>query len=477
MINNTMLKIFYFFVFLFLYLPSFVIYVIPGKYTQLPISGILSAIFLLFILITKRKVAVKHLKNLYKIKAFKIYLMFLIYIFVTMIFHILMGKYSLSAISNYEIKTANFILLAIPTFLLPTLSPVLGIRFKTIIKVFYIAMYLIFLLGIVQYIAMVFDIQFINYIFDFVTNSRSVALFADCVYNLKRVFCVFSEPSGLCQFIFLTMPFSFNITFSKYKLFNNPWLNIIYKKTIFLLLIINLILSKSPIYLIFSFIEFLVLLIIRYIRYIRKYIILIVLFLVLMLFIIISFWLSNLDKIEETYLYRIYKVVLCLGNYDLLVQMEPSLASRLTSYYIQIKVFLNNIFLGVGFRNIGIAIIPYMLKTKIPLTTEYMQFLNSDAKMWGQNPSIVYTTLAELGIIGFSIYVYFIILMYTLLNKIKSDLTGIQLIFVTSFAQLIVAMTAISFYNYSFECNPFMYFGFIIMIVLYYKLQFYQNKK
>ena len=471
MINNIMLKIVYFFVFIFLYLPSFVIYIVPGKYSQMPISGILSTIFLLFILIANKNFAFNHLKNLYNIKAFRIYVIFLAYIFTGMFFHILTGKYSAVAITNYAAKTGNFILLAIPTFLLPTLATAIGIKFKTIIKIFYIAMYLIFLLGIVQYIAMTFNIQFINYIFDFITNSRSVSLFSDSVYQANRVFCVFSEPSVLCQFIFLTMPFAFNITFSKYKLFKSSWFSIFYKKTVLFLLAINLILSKSPIYLIFCVIEFLFLLVIKYIRYIRKYIILIIFFFILMLFVIISVCFSNLDRIEETYLYRIYKVMLCFGDYEMLVQLEPSLASRLTSYYIQIKVFLSNILLGVGFRNIGIAIIPYMLNTKIPLTTEYLQFLNSDAKMWGQNPSIVYTTLAELGIVGFSIYVYFIVLLYNVLNKIKYNLTGIQLVFTKSFSQLIIAMSLISFYNYSFECNPFMYFGFVLMIVLYYKLQ------
>lgn len=465
------LKYLFFIGFILMFLPCFVIYIVPGTSATFPICSLYITFLLIALLFVKNDFIKKHLKAIFHIKFIKIYLLYLSFIFLTSITHFLLGSYK-AYWHYYLIMIGNFLMSALAVFIFPSFAVALNIKFKHIIKLIYVLIYLVLLIGIIQYLSFVLNIKCLYNAIGMLSNIHLINLEAlNSVIEERRAFSVFSEPSGFGQFLFITLPFVLNIVTTKYKLFNNVLLNNIFKKSIIIIMLLDIVFTKSPIYLVFCVLGIFGLLLFKYKNWIKKYFLVILIIISIAFCIILQVSVIEPTLIQETYLFRIVKVILSLGHFDNLVLLEPSLATRLISYHVQIRIFLDNMFCGVGFYNTIAVAGKYFMNSSLPLTVELARGMFATNKnMWGANPSIVYTQLAEIGIIGFILYCYWQVKMFKVLHFLCKRFCGIEQCFIYSLFQSLILIYVISFYNLYFNfVTVFVFFGIILMVVLYYK--------
>lgn len=439
----------YFITFILTFFPMFVIYIKKGTNGNIYVSLIFLIILYLFFIFNKIDRFKQSIKQLLRIPITKYYLFFLAYIVISLFIHILLGHYT-APVSFYAVRIYKFFVAVIPVYLLPLLGLFLGIRFKCILKLFIIIIWSLFLISIIQYLCFLFDIKIMISILDFFSNARS-ALYLDstAVQEGLRAYAFFSEPSGLGQFIFIIMPFAISIHNTKYALFNNKYLNWVIKRTILVFLLCALIFTKSPIYLVLCVIELFVLLTITYFNKVKKYLLQICLLLFILISILFLLFINYQTQLEQTYIFRIIKTIYSFGDFDKLILLEPSLATRIVSYSIQFIAFMKAFIFGCGLNNAEVFVNSfYLIESPLPLTAEnyYLGYLHAN-ELCGLNRSIVYTSLAEFGLIGFSLYVLFIIKNLQFLSKIRKSFQGIEASCLVALIHSFVAIGIISFYN------------------------------
>ena len=439
----------YFITFILTFFPMFVIYIKKGTNGNIYVSLIFLIILYLFFIFNKIDRFKQSIKQLLRIPITKYYLFFLAYIVMSLFIHILLGHYT-APVSFYAVRIYKFFVATIPVYLLPLLGLFLGIRFKCILKLFIIIIWSLFLISIIQYLCFLFDIKIMISIFDFFTNARAAAYYDvhDALENL-RVYAFFSEPSALGQFIFIVMPFVISIHNTKYALFNNKYLNLFIKRTILVFMLCALIFTKSPIYLVLCFIELFVLFFMIYWNKIKKYLSQICLLLFILITILFLLFINYQTKLEQTYVYRIIKTIYSFGDFDKLILLEPSLATRIVSYSIQISAFIKAFIFGCGLNNVDIYInhLSYIVNSHFNLTFENMYNYLLTQYCFTVARSILYTSLAEFGLIGFSLYVLFIIKNLKFLSKIRKSFQGIEASCLVALIHSFVAIGIISFYN------------------------------
>ena len=215
---------------------------------------------------------------------------------------------------------------------------------------------------------------------------------------------------------------------------------------------ICLILTKSPIWLIFCLIltgiYFLKTIVTFILKHIVKFIIAIVLICVL------TFIFFTQLNLSETYLNRIYLTIKVLGNWELFVIIEPSLATRILSYFYTFKVFLSNFILGVGLGNTKYYTINQIFNTPIPITLELQKHITntifSGSNRLGLNGAFFFDVLADSGIIGCIVFYYFLFKSYIWNNKIKMKYTGINYLLLDGLSKSVLAFILISFYDVNY---------------------------
>ena len=468
--NLKILDIIYYLGFICMFLPCFVIFIIPKTTVNFYFGAIFwCSIFILLFYQNKEKFML-FLSKFIKTKVIRLYLLFMFFLFITTCIHLLIG-YSIIAWYNNLFYQINALLCMIFVYFFIPLALYLRISVKNIIKLFYILIYILFLVGLIQEIAIVFDIKIINMIINFLTNSRYG--YEEGIY-ITRVFSLLKEPSILATYIYILLPFVIIITTTKYKLIKNKYINILLKKTILPLAMLNLVFTMSPIYIIACSIELIIIYGIYYKNAIKKNFCLITA--VFLLLVCPLFLLSYNDLYNNTnnnfVIARIKKTLLSYTDYNLLVYEEPSLATRIGSYALYWETFKHNKLFGVGFNNSHSYATKIFYKDGLPktleLTEKYKQ--NSWIKL---SSSILWKLLAETGLIGTFLYFWFCIYNIKLLNKIKNFYAGVTYKFLTALQYSFVAITVfLTFYCFNIdEILIWQLYGFNLMFYINLKMK------
>ena len=235
-----------------LFLPSFC-FIIGSQFIPIYIPLIIFISFVLFIFYNKQLIST--ILSFYKNTPFKYLAIFFIWTFITIIFSIIKGKFfiggfitgTLGGFICSVMLPCIFSLFIIPKY----------INIKTFTRFLYLFFWVVFLLGILDFIIFYFNIPILKELITILSNKRllmydSTEVTRVMVGNFPRARSIFDEPSYLGYFIFVVSPIVYEWTLSKYKIFKNNLINIVTKRTIIPFMWIALILTQSPIFLIFN---------------------------------------------------------------------------------------------------------------------------------------------------------------------------------------------------------------------------------
>ena len=460
------LKNLIFTILILLLLPSFC-FIIGSQFIPVYIPAILCMFFILAIFYHKQLIS--NALYFYKKTPFKYLVIFFIWSIITIIFSIVRGNFFLG---GFITSTLGGLICSV---MLPCLFTLFitpkYINTKTFIKFLYFFFWFVFLLGILDFIIFYFDIPVLIEAITIFSNKR---LLIYDITDVTRVFVgsfprarsIFDEPSYLGYFIFVVSPIVYEWTLNKFKIFKNNYLNLLIKRTIIPFMWISLVLTQSPIFLIFNiaFSSFYFLIIKKGYKKIVKHFVPISIFLTFIVAIAISF-ISKID-FSTTYLNRIILVVQNIKSFEDFIMVEPSLGTRIIVMINAIQMGLNNILFGVGYGNMSYLMADQLSTSTLPLTEELQHFI-----FLGRTspPSTIFIKIfSETGILGVSIFYYFLYNIYQKLNIKRNYLdntsinNGLILFIITYFCS--------SFYDSNLN-QPYIFIiiGFIIAII-------YKNK-
>lgn len=402
-----------------LFLPSFC-FIIGSQFIPVYIPAILCMFFILAIFYHKQLIS--NALYFYKKTPFKYLVIFFIWSIITIIFSIVRGKFFLG---GFITSTLGGLICSVMLPCLFTLFVIPKyINIKTFIKFLYFFFWFVFLLGILDFIIFYFDIPVLKEVITIFSNKRLLMydvteITRVFVGSLPRARSIFDEPSYLGYFIFVVSPIVYELTLNKFWIFKNNYLNLLIKRTIIPFMWISLILTQSPIFLIFNiaFSSFYFLIIRKGYKRIVKHFLPISISLILISTTAIYF--INKIDFSTTYLNRIILVVQNIKSFEDFIMVEPSLGTRIIIMINAIQMGLNNILFGVGYGNMSYLIANQLSQSTLPLTEELQRFVFFDKT----NPAstLFIKIFSETGIIGFGIFYYFLYRIYQRLN-IKNQL-------------------------------------------------------
>jgi hypothetical protein len=415
------LKILIYLPIIFFFLPGFSFY-LPGinkVYSFLYIS-IYIAILVMFYY--ERLNLIKFFLHIIKKTPLIFYFLFILFGILNTLFLINTGIISFNHI--LKVILFRYILGLAPFIIYFTSLLTKYISLEKFIKIFVIYLWINSILGIIAYIGRWYDISIINSIFDFFNNSRILTAKTICfglgeqtsaVYFEKhrRLCGLFGEPGYLGQFIFLFLPFVYTFANTNFKILNNKQTNFLLKKTIIPLTWINLILTLSPINLVFSIIITLLYYFNAILKTLKKH----CLFIISCILLILIYFLCFPLNLSNTYLARILNIITQVRSFDTLIIVEPNLATRLIYDINSIQLFFKHPLFGVGIDNIANCMVQQLQSSIVPLTVEIKQNLNIQMSS-GQNLIItpipcLYSSLTENGIFISLLFFIFIFKIYT----------------------------------------------------------------
>lgn len=422
---------------------------------------IFNIIFFISLLINFQKVS-KYIFDLYNKSAFKYFTYLAIWILTSGFLLITLGKYRLNNYIYYMTMYLGINILM--TLLLPCFLLKYCISLKKFIKIYTTACVIIFLIGFLDFIGKTLGIAFLTILIKILANTRFSAGM-DISMLGERVQSVFEEPGWFAGFITINLPIFYSLAKTKYKIFKNPFINFGIKKSLIIMAWLNLLFTKSPIWLIFAFIVtglYYRKIIIKNL-YHQKYLVLSTILIILGFG---AFFLKSVN-IEETYLSRILNTVKSiLMSYDTFAMVEPSMASRVTSYVNSTRLWLDNPILGIGLGNAKTVMAKYFETSPIALTVENTINLNAAyiKKRLAFNSSFLFEYLSETGIIGCALFYLFLFKLIKMLTKNSQYFTGIIYDFVYGLRGSIITLLMFSFYDIS---SIFIYAWFIIGIAVF----------
>lgn len=296
-----------------------------------------------------------------------------------------------------------FTFIIFPAILFPIYFIPKYISYKALVKIFAWVYLFVLLYGIFDFIGQITSNSIILNIHNIIC-TRAYFLnqtnFDGYEIITNRARSVFFEPSFLALFLFTTMPLIYKITSRNFEIFKNINFNIIFKKSLIILLWVNILLTQSPIYIIatiiFSFVY--------YFKTLLKH----KAVLTLILVIISIFAMSSIFQDDDIRVFRrINKVTQSLQSIDNIIFAEPSLGTRIVVYINSTILVKNHLFTGITSDNEK-QMYNQLKNSPVPLTLEIIEKM--ETRGLGSPPSIFWGTLLENGLIGiFILYTFFII--------------------------------------------------------------------
>lgn len=408
---------------------------------------------ILLICIFKTKFLISQLKLLYQYTPFKFLFFWVLYILGIGFLLCLFGLCSFAHLLYHSFFTVMCIFIF--PYILSTIFYSAGIEKHFLIKYTIFSSFIIFLLGIIFYIGYKYNITFIQFIHSVLDNERFLLSTKESflLTNVRAV-SVFSEPSWFGEYIFLNLPIIIGLCYSRYKIFQNKYLNFVIKKTLFPLAILCLILTKSPIWIIFSSILiFLYFLPLIYVKFVKKPMVSILILFMIFLVPLVLFQNNNITSRTENSLlqpfYRISTVLNAKNNIAYLAFAEGSFANRIMSSMAEYKLFLKYPLFGVGLINSQSHVFDSLVELHLPFTPEMQENLYiyySKGKM-PLNGSIFFILLCETGIVGFILFYIFLYKTIRYTRIISKKYSGIERIFLLNLSKSYLALLLVSIYT------------------------------
>ena len=320
------------------------------------------------------------------------------------------------------------------------------IDLRNIIKFFALFYLFVFILGLINYVGSEFNIDVINNLLVLFNNKRAILSDkgSDFIILGKRIQSVFDEPGAFGEYIYVQLPIIFAICCSKYKIFDNIFLNFSIKKFLIPLAFINLILTKSPMSLILTFLVAIIYFYKFIIKYLKKYFFHIIIGVLIVLTIILVI-LSSIN-LKDTYLNRIIVSLPNLFHLKALIVVEPSLATRIINYIIMMQEGMKNFVFGIGYGTLATHFWVFLQNTTLPLTLELSK--KAIACVGQPASAIFYRVFCETGLPGLILLLIFYFKTMFKLSKIKILQIGLEKDFLYGlFISLLFQSTLALFYN------------------------------
>lgn len=290
----------------------------------------------------------------------------------------------------------------------------------------------IFILGIINFIGMLFDVTLIKSFFDFLINRWSIvsgiAHDSDFFNGIPRMESIFIEPSPFAYFILISSPIIYYLSSIKEKFFQSYYIDFFIKKSIFVLMFVCIIATQSPIFLVFFSIVITCYLI-SHIFILKKglrislhkifclkciFIMLAIILFCGLTCLLIPNLINRINK-STTYLSRIVKTIENINNFQGLILEEGSLASRITNNIVYYKTFSQYPFFGVGYGNINSVWAKNMLSLHIPISKSAYEAAIG-GKQVGGGGVFLSKFLAETGLMT-TLFMY--LFLFNLLRKLS----------------------------------------------------------
>lgn len=397
---------------LFSFLPSFCLK-IGSQF--IPVYIPVVVISILFIIILKPNELYQKIISYYKRTPFKYLCLFLIWAIITIIIAaILKGIFYFGGLLT-SMLGGLICSVMLPVILVIFLVPKY-IKIKSILQFIFIFSFFIYSLGLFEFIVYTLDISIFKDIINIFSNKR--LLIYDnydtarlVVNNFPRIRSIFEEPSYLGYYTAIFSPVIYELCTAKYRIIKNPIIEKFVKSTMIPIMWITLILTQSPIFLIFNLLFTGYYFLIRKKYYKKIFNSKLFLFFILFMFIIMSIFLFNVDY-SDTYLNRIILTFNNMKSFEEFIAAEPSLATRIIIYINAIEIAFKNFFTGIGYGNMSYIIADKLSTSRVPLTEELMLFV-AEGKT-SPASSIFIKIFSETGIIGLSLFYKF---MYELIKK------------------------------------------------------------
>ena len=399
---------------IFLFFPATVLFLSETSYISLAFLTVIP--ISIFLLLIQPNRCIKKFKFLFKHTPFRYFTILYIWIFISGLMAVVYNYYSLSRYLYVTILGFGlrfFLPLLYVIYIIPRY-----ISLKQVIKTILIIYNVIVLIGFIEFIGALLNINIILDIMHLISNIRpeDANVIIEVNSGIPRIRSVFMEPGVYAKFIAINLPLIFFFAKTKLKIFNNPFLNIYCKRSLPILFLISAFLTQSPIYLIFISIILLVYFGKNILKYIIKHFSVFVSFLIILIICII--YLNSCIDLSKTYVLRIINVLETIPkmSLDSIVVAEPSLGTRIVNNYNQFCIFLKHPLWGVGFMNTGSVLIKQLMNSPVILTAEMQMILASAIDKISITTNAMYSLLYQTGLIGFIIYCVFIIKS---INKIE----------------------------------------------------------
>lgn len=345
------------------------------------------------------------------------------------------------------------------------------ISFRKFIKILYITSFCLFIYGVICFLGDYLSIGIIKIISDTLSNMKieyfDQVIQSDVITGMPRARSIFHEPGSFGKFIFFIMPFIYLFTLNKFIPTKNQNINIIMRITMIPLMFLCLFLTQSPIMLIFCLIST----ICFFYRSLLKFIINnYYLILLLILFAFTYFVCTDNMIILNSYLGRIVNVLSSLSDPEELVLSDLSLGTRIVGIVNAMILYTQHPILGFGYDNVRFFVFEQYLKSPLPITPEYIAQMtyafkpNAGISMYQSSFSQLLTSS---GLIGFSLFYYFIFRNFIVLNLLKKYYNNENLLYIDFSITLIVCTILYSLYGVILTTPYlFLFFGVISAYII-----------
>ncbi len=276
---------------------------------------------------------------------------------------------------------------------------------------------------------------------------------------LERASSIFFEPSFFATFIFLFIPFCYVLYRSNLKILNDLTVDKFFKIYLIVISWIALFLTKSPIYIILSFVYIPIFFYKNVIKFLKKYV-----FILILLFFLLPIGFLSINPessiSNNPVIVRVEHTIRSFGDLESLVVVEPSLATRIISTVNTFQAVKKHPLVGVGYGNTKETMYKQYSNTNTPLTYEILRSMWTG--MCFASPNIFWSYLLQTGFIGtFLLYLYFIKSLITA-NKIKFYFIKQERVLLETAILIAINYIIISFY-WSIDIYPMMWFIFGIL--------------
>lgn len=408
--------------------------------TLLPYSLVLTYI-LLFLFSTKFKIFIKTIYKEVQETPLKYFLFFILWGILTSFFVIIKHN---SFLIIYRI-IRDYFLFVFPILIIPTFLIIRYFTLKKLTKLIVLLYSFIILFGLFDYFIQLTCPHLHLFIFHIICNNTP-----NYISTLKRANSIFFEPTFFATFIFVFLPFLYNLQKIKFNVLRIPH----FLELLIILSWTALFCTKSPIYILASIIYFII-----YYRKKKS--------LYIYTFIILIFILLNSGNIAKNpVINRIVKATKSFGSMETLIYAEGSLATRLGLMHLSLQIASEHPFIGTGYANSKELMYAKIINSKIPLTDEIIRnnFLHEGLTI----SSVFFQTLCWNGIIGVGLLYTFLIKTILIIKKLKKHFNKQYYYILSSYEQIAINYLLCSIY-WSLIADTVMWFIFGIMLAFIFK--------